>query len=228
MSNHTQQLSELSAQTAQERVSWALETYGERIVLASSFGAQSAVMLHMVSQAAPNIPVVLTDTGYLFPETYQFVDRLTEQLHLNLQVYSAAVSPAWQEARWGKRWEQGLEGLNAYNALNKVEPMRRALDEHKADAWFSGVRRQQSSGRAEREVVELQNDRYKVHPIIDWTDRDVFLYLKEHGLPYHPLWDQGYVSIGDWHTSKPLTADMEDEDTRFFGLKRECGLHQDV
>jgi phosphoadenosine phosphosulfate reductase len=228
MSNHIQQLSELSAQTAQERVSWALETYGERIVLASSFGAQSAVMLHMVSQAAPNIPVVLTDTGYLFPETYQFVDRLTQQLNLNLQVYSAAVSPAWQEARWGKRWEQGIEGLDAYNGLNKVEPMRRALDEHKAEAWFSGVRRQQSTERAEREVVELQNKRYKVHPIIDWTDRDVFLYLKEHHLPYHPLWDQGYVSIGDWHTSRPLTANMEEEDTRFFGLKRECGLHQDV
>lgn len=228
MSNHLEQLTTLDSQTAQERVSWALETFGERIVLASSFGAQSAVMLHMVSQQAPNIPVVLTDTGYLFPETYQFIDQLTEQLKLNLQVYSAPVSSSWQEARWGKRWEQGIEGLDAYNALNKVEPMRRALDEHQAEAWLSGVRRQQSSSRADREVVELQRERYKVHPILDWTDRDVFLYLKEHNLPYHPLWEQGYVSIGDWHTSKPLTADMAEEDTRFFGLKRECGLHQDV
>jgi phosphoadenosine phosphosulfate reductase len=228
MANPLEKLPELEQQTAQERVSWALDTYGERIVLASSFGAQSAVMLHLVSQLAPKIPVVLTDTGYLFPETYQFVDLLTQKLDLNLQVYSAQESSAWQEARWGKRWEQGIEGLDAYNALNKVEPMRRALDEHNAEAWLSGVRSQQSSSRAERKVLELQNGRYKVHPILDWTDRDVFLYLKEHDLPYHPLWEQGYVSIGDWHTSKPLTADMAEEDTRFFGLKRECGLHQDV
>lgn len=221
-------LSELDLQTPQERIAWALDTYGDRIVLASSFGAQSAVMLHMVSEQASNIPVVLTDTGYLFPETYRFVDQLTEKLKLNLQVYKASASAAWQEARYGKRWEQGIEGLDAYNAENKVEPMRRALEEHKAEAWFSGVRRQQSAGRAEREVLELQNGRYKVHPILDWTDRDVYLYLKEHNLPYHPLWEQGYVSIGDWHTSKPLTADMAEEDTRFFGLKRECGLHQDV
>lgn len=221
-------LPNLDSQSAQERVKWALDTYGERIVLASSFGAQSAVMLHLVSQQAPNIPVILTDTGYLFPETYNFVDQLNDKLKLNLQVYTAPTSAAWQEARWGKRWEQGIEGLNAYNAENKVEPMRRALADHQAEAWFSGVRRQQSASRAERQVLEQQNGRCKVHPILDWTDRDVYLYLKEHGLPYHPLWEQGYVSIGDWHTSKPLTGDMAEEDTRFFGLKRECGLHQDV
>lgn len=228
MTIELENLPNLEAQSAEQRVSWGLDTYGEKIVLASSFGAQSAVMLHMATQLAPNIPVVLTDTGYLFPETYQFIDQLTEQLKLNLQVYSASASSAWQEARWGKRWEQGLEGIDAYNAENKVEPMRRALTEYEAEAWFSGVRRQQSTSRAERQVLELQNGRYKIHPILDWTDRDVYLYLKEHNLPYHPLWEKGYVSIGDWHTSRPLTADMAEEETRFLGLKRECGLHQDV
>jgi len=218
----------LEQEPAEDRVAWALERYGDRIVLASSFGAQAAVSLHMVTRQRPDIPVVLIDTGYLFPETYQFIDEMTDRLGLNLTVYRPALSPAWQETRYGKLWEQGVEGLNKYNEINKIEPMRRALAELDADAWIAGLRRQQSTSRAERTVLEMQNDRIKVHPLIDWTDRDVFQYLKRFDLPYHPLWHEGYVSIGDRQLTRPLTADMTEEETRFFGLKRECGLHEDV
>ena len=220
---------ELAGRTAEQRVAWALAQFPEQIALSSSFGVQAAVLLHMVSVQKPAIPVILIDTGYLFPETYRFIDELTERLRLNLHVYRARLGPAWQEARYGRLWEHGLDGIERYNLLNKVEPMRRALEELNVRAWFSGLRRQQSRSRQNREVLERgQDGRWRLHPIVDWSDRDVFNYLRRHDLPYHPLWHEGYVSVGDWHTTSKLTAGMREEDTRVFGLKREGGLHEQL
>src|SRR5690606_21577907 len=109
--------------------------------------------------------------------------------------------------------------------LRKVEPMQRALKELGVATWIAGLRRSQSRSRAKIDFLERKDGRWKLHPIADWTDRDVGQYLTRHALPYHPLWDKGYVSIGDVHTTRPLTADIGVEETRFFGLKRECGLH---
>ncbi len=219
---------DLEKRSAEQRVAWALENFPGHVVLTSSFGAQSAVCLHLVSIQQPDIPVVLVDTGYLFPETYQFIDDLTERLSLNLHIYRAQHSSSWQEARYGKLWEQGLEGIERYNHINKVEPMQRALKDLGATAWISGLRRQQAKSRQQLEVLLWRNGRCKVHPLIDWTDRDVYRYLTRCNLPYHPLWEQGYVSIGDVHTTRRLADGMSEEDTRFFGLKRECGLHEHV
>ncbi len=219
---------ELEALPAVRRVEWALEKFGDQIAMTSSFGAQSAVLLHMATRLRPRLPVILIDTGYLFTETYKFVDDLTERLNLNLRVYRNPLSPAWQEARWGKLWENGVEGIERYNEMNKVEPMDRALQELGLEAVMSGVRRQQSSTRENFPVLATQKGRIRVHPIVDWTDMDIGKYLTEHDLPYHPLWDEGYVSIGDWHTSQRLTDGMSPEETRFFGLKRECGLNEEL
>ena len=216
----------LEAMDAQARVAWALENLPANHIVSSSFGAQSAVMLHMLTQAQPNIPVVLTDTGYLFPETYGFIDELTEKLDLNLHVYRAKLSAAWQEARFGRLWEKGIEGIEKYNQMNKVEPMQRALGELKAGTWFAGLRRSQSDTRGKLPVLQKVGNQFKLYPIIDWSNKDLHYYLKEHNLPYHPLWEQGYVSIGDWHTTQSLQEGMNEQDTRFFGLKRECGLHE--
>ena len=120
---------QLEKSSAEERVSWTLENLPGAFVLSSSFGIQAAVSLHLVTRQQPDIPVILTDTGYLFPETYRFIDQLTEQLGLNLKVFRAETSAAWQEARYGKLWEQGVEGIEQYNQINKVEPMNRALQE---------------------------------------------------------------------------------------------------
>jgi len=217
---------ELAGLHAEARVAWTLARFPGRTVLSSSFGAQSAVLLHMATRQQPDLPVILVDTGYLFPETYRFVDELTGRFGLNLQVYRAELSAAWQEARYGRLWEQGVNGLDRYNHMNKVAPMQRALRELGADAWLSGIRRSQSRSRSGRDFVEVQNGRAKVHPIADWNDRDVYLYLREYDLPYHPLWHEGYVSIGDVHTTRRLADGMDEEETRFFGLKRECGLHE--
>ena len=216
----------LAEATAEDRIAFALAEWKPNIILSSSFGAQSAVLLHMVTQQWPEVPVVLLDTQYLFPETYRFVDELTERLHLNLQVYKSPISREWQEARYGKLWKEGLAGITEFNQINKVEPMARALRELNAQAWITGVRRGQSSTRRSLETLALQDGIVKVHPIYDWTNKDVHQYLTQNDMPYHPLWYEGYVSIGDVQTSRPLTAELTEEETRFFGLKRECGLHE--
>ncbi|EII3003468.1 phosphoadenylyl-sulfate reductase [Vibrio cholerae] len=218
---------QLESLTAQERVEWALENLQGNHALSSSFGIQAAVMLHLLTSVKSDIPVVLTDTGYLFPETYQFIDELTERLKLNVKVYSAPVSSAWQEARYGKLWEQGVEGIERYNQINKVEPMRRALNELNIGTWFSGLRREQSQSRASLPILSVQNGVFKFLPVIDWNNKEVHYYLKDHDLPYHPLWEQGYLSVGDTHTTQKWQPGMSEEQTRFFGLKRECGLHED-
>lgn len=216
---------QLEAMSAEERVQWAVEHLPGEHALTSSFGAQAAVSLHLVTQALPAVPVVLIDTGYLFPETYRFIDELVLKLRLDLRVYQPAMSSAWLEARHGRLWEQGVEGIEQYNSLRKQEPMKRALAELKVGTWFAGLRRQQSRSRSAIKPLEFRDGRWKVHPIYDWSDRQVFDYLRRHDLPYHPLWHEGYVSIGDWHTTRSLAEAGDPEATRFFGLKRECGLH---
>ncbi|MFH8135628.1 phosphoadenosine phosphosulfate reductase [Pantoea osteomyelitidis] len=216
----------LEKRSAEERVSWALDNLPGAFVLSSSFGIQAAVSLHLVTRLRPDIPVILTDTGYLFPETYRFIDELTDKLDLNLHVFRAETSPAWQEARYGKLWEQGVEGIEKYNQINKVEPMNRALETLGAHTWFAGLRRDQSGSRANLPVLAVQRGVFKILPIIDWDNRQVYQYLKQHNLKYHPLWDEGYLSVGDTHTTKKWEPGMAEEETRFFGLKRECGLHE--
>jgi phosphoadenosine phosphosulfate reductase len=212
--------------SAEERIEQAAELLPARHVLTSSFGAQAAVMLHMANAVIPRIPVILIDTGYLFPETYRFIDELTALLSLNLKVFRSDVSPAWQESRFGKLWDQGLHGIEKYNRLNKREPLEAAMRSLDAGTWFAGLRRDQAATRAEIAPIEHKGGRYKVHPIFDWTDREVGRYLAQHRLPYHPLWEKGYPSIGDWHTTRSLAEVDRIEDLRFFGLKRECGLHE--
>ena len=215
----------LAARDASERVQWAIATLPGEHVLSSSFGAQSAAVLHLVTRESADIPVVLIDTGYLFPETYRFADELTSKLGLNLRAYRPQIGAAWMEARFGKLWEQGIDGINRYNRLRKVEPMQRALGDLGARTWIAGLRRSQTQERHSIDFLELRDGRWKFHPIADWSDRDVWNYLQLHNLPFHPLWEQGYISIGDVHTTRAWQPGMREEDTRFFGLKRECGLH---
>ncbi|MFT5453458.1 MAG: phosphoadenosine phosphosulfate reductase [Enterobacterales bacterium] len=221
--NNTDQI--LAKLTAEQRVEYSLHNFPSNVALSSSFGAQSAVSLHMVSLIYPDIPVILVDTGYLFPETYQFIDQLTEQLNLNLKVFRSNISNVWQEARFGQRWSQTDDDLRAYNQMNKVEPMERALESLNIGTWFAGVRRTQTSSRSNLPFVQMFNNRVKVHPLIDWTNQKLHSYLAKHKLPYHPLWNKGYVSIGDTHSTVPLSVGINEEQTRFGGRSRECGLH---
>lgn len=217
----------LQGQSPPAIIQWAADQFGDRLVLSTSFGIQSAVMLHLVTSVLPEIPVVWVDTGYLPDKTYLFAEQLTERLRLNLKVYQSPISPARMEALYGKLWESDrLEDFNRYDQMRKVEPMQRALRELGATAWLAGLRRQQTEHRQNLGYVAYQGSYHRIYPILDWHSRDVYNYLQEHNLPYHPLFDEGYVTVGDWHSSRPLLADDQHErDTRFRGLKQECGLH---
>ncbi len=218
---------ELATAEAAELVQWGKTTFCDRMVMSTSFGIQAAVMLHLVTQVVPDIPVIWVDTGYLPAETYKFAEELTKKLKLNLKVYQSSISPARMEALHGKLWEQNdLEALNLYNYIRKVEPMQRALKEHSTQAWLAGLRSNQTKHRQTLQRIDLQENIYKIHPILSWNSKDIYKYLTANDLPYHPYFDLGYVSVGDWHSSRPLTADDTDaRDTRFNGLKQECGLH---
>ena len=218
---------ELARLKAGERLQLLHQRYGKRLVASTSFGLQAAVMLDLIARNAPEIPVIFIDTGYHFPETYRYAAELTERFGTDLRVYHPTHSAARIEALWGKLWEQGKEGMDKYGVLTKIEPMDRALREPGGDVWISGLRRSQSSTRVERPFAEQQKKTLKVYPILDWADAQVSVYMHDRGLPRHPLEAEGYVTMGDWHSTRPAIDGLDAEATRFNGEKYECGLHLD-
>ncbi|MEM6911941.1 MAG: phosphoadenylyl-sulfate reductase [Verrucomicrobiota bacterium] len=217
---------EFAQLTLKERFALIGERFGERAIASTSAGAQASVMLHLVTKHLPQLPIVFIDTGYHFRETYHYLETLKERFGADFRVYTSKITPARQEALWGQRWEGDAKDLEQYGLLNKVEPMNRALRELGATTWLSGVRRAHSSGRAQRNFFEQQKGTLKIFPILDWSEDDMANYMTLYSLPAHPLVEKGYVSIGDWHSTKPLEEGMHAEDTRFNGIKRECGLHE--
>ena len=179
---------ELSAEVAPlragDRIRLLHERLGDRLVATTSFGIQAAVMLHLIHEHAPKIPIVFIDTGYLFPETYRYIEQLSGLLEkLDLRIYQPSVTAARMEALWGRIWEGGREDMERYAMLTKIEPMNRALRDLGADVWLSGLRRSQSSTRSDRPFVERQKKTLKAYPILDWADVQVELYLRQHDLP---------------------------------------------
>jgi phosphoadenosine phosphosulfate reductase len=215
----------LETADATEVIRKAYETFGKDLVLSSSFGADSALMIHLASQVVPGIRVIFIDTGYLFPETYRFAEELRRVYDFKLVVYSPKITAARQEALHGQLWEQGEEGVRRYLEINKVEPMRRALEELGVKAWLAGLRANQTEHRRSLTKVGLQDGRIKLHPILDWDRDRVEAYFAEHRLPRHPLVKEGYVSIGDVHSTIPIADGQDERAGRFLGVKRECGLH---
>ena len=221
-------LPELRSKGPAERVAWALRTFPHQALVTTSFGAQSAAFLHLVTQVDAKIPVLFIDTGYHFPETLSFAKDLTGRLGLNLQVYRPALSPAEIESTHGRLWEQGPAGLEKFHEIIRVEPMRRAFADWKPQIWIAGLRRSGSSHRQAQEILSRTEARWKLLPILEWSDREVGAYLQTHRLPYHPLWEKGYVSIGDRVTTRRLDEVADPSQVRHFGWKRECGIHDRV
>lgn len=222
-------LAHLNAQFEGQRpqllLDWARRCFGEDLILSTSFGAESALMLHLVSESIPHIRVVFIDTGYLFPETYRFAEQLTERFKLDVRVYTPRFTPARQEALFGRLWQGNQQELERYHQLNKVEPMDRALRELAPRAWLSGVRRHQTAFRQQLSPIEPHQQLLKLHPILHWTQQDVAQYMAEHQLPYHPLYQQGYRSIGDVHSTRPTSSEQDPRAGRLLGEHSECGIH---
>ncbi|MFK7820069.1 MAG: phosphoadenylyl-sulfate reductase [Planctomycetaceae bacterium] len=217
-------------ESAQTLLQWARRRFGRKLVMSTSFGTQSAVTLHLATQIDPNVPVVWIDTGYLPKETYQYATTLTRELGLNLHHYESHLSPFDMEKQYGRLWEGDDEAdLNLYDQIRKVEPMQRALNELNAEGWVSGLRTQQTEFRQRLPAIRKTNDgRYRIYPILKWSSLDVQEYMKSIGLPQHPLTANGYATVGDTHSSRPVSKyDKHERDTRFRGRKQECGLHFD-
>jgi len=223
----------LKLQKPEDIVEWAVKS-GD-VAMMSSFGTQAAVLLHLASQTQPDIPVIMIDTGYLLPETYTYAEELKQLLGLNLHVVSPAMTSARMEATHGKLWESDDDASHKlYGKITKTEPMGRALESLpvKPGLMLSGLRASQTEARKDMKHVSMQsNGSLKVLPMLNMSDRDVEDYMAHHRLPQHPLALKGYVTVGDWHSSRPLAEGETAADarkTRFGGKFEECGLHIDA
>jgi phosphoadenosine phosphosulfate reductase len=221
---------ELEPLTPQQRLAWAQQRFGAGFALTTSFGIQAAVLLHMVSElgraSGATVPVIWVDTGYLPPETYRYADQLCGQLELDLHVAQSAMSPARMEALHGQLWETGrVDDLELYHRIRKVEPLDRMLNQLQVTCWASGVRGNQTDHRRAMRPLDPVRQRWSLRPLLSWSNRDVYYYLQDNGLPQHPLFEQGYSTVGDWHSSAPDGAEASGRATRFSGLKQECGIH---
>ena len=215
---------------AQDQLHWAYEKFGEKFVLTTSFGIQSAVLLHMTvalkSRKKPK--VIWIDTGYLPQETYNYAEELTKLFELDLYVAQSSISPARMEAVYGKLWETGeLKDLNKYHQIRKIEPLENALSELDALCWASGVRKGQTKNRESMSHIDYIRDRLTLRPLLNWTKKDIFYYMENNNLPQHPLFEKGYSTVGDWHSSIPENNNSKGRSTRFGGVSEECGIHVD-
>ena len=192
-----------------------------RLALVSAFGPASLVAIDLLSNVAPGLPVIFIDTLHHFPETLAHVERVRERYHLDLRVFRPAETRAAFEAEHGTRlWEHDLE---RYQQVAKVEPFRRATAE--LDAWFTGRRREQAKTRVQLPVFE-RGEQIRVNPLANWTRSEVWRYILEHEIPYNPLHDQGFTSIGDEPLTTPVAPGEHERAGRWRGLgKTECGIH---
>lgn len=193
-----------------------------KLALVSAFGPASLVVLYHTSRLAPRLPVIFIDTLHHFPETLEHVERIRGHFGLNLKVYRPAATRDKFESRYGPHlWERDLD---LYQRVSKVEPFRRATAH--LDGWITGRRREQSETRAHLPIFEV-GDRVRVNPLARWTRGQVWNFILDHGIPYNPLHDQGYASIGDAPLTTPVYAGEPERAGRWRGLGRmECGIHQ--
>ena len=206
-------------------IRWAVETFHPDAALTSSFGADSAALLHMALKADPKISVRTVDTGFLFPETQRFTEELRRKFNLNLMVVRTSLPKA------------EIDRLTAEHAAGRAIDDKFCCGQYKREAteraladvrcWITGLMRAEAKTRSNTPIVErLANGMAKVAPIAAWTQRQIHDYMTRHGLPYHPLWAQGYTSIGcALHTQRPVDPN-DPRSGRWAGQdKTECGIH---
>lgn len=213
-------------QSPQEILRWGWSTFGPDIALLSSFGTESSVLLHMISEVAPETKVLFLETGYHFPETLQYQKDLVKSLKLNLVELKAEMGrEAFVKTYGDKLYETNPDRCCE---INKVQPLQRALKDYKA--WISGIRRGQGPTRKNIHILEEYDNGghllYKLNPLANWTSKDAWQYMKEHHLPVHPLFEKGYTSIGCWPCTRPVLPGEDDRAGRWAGrVKTECGIH---
>ncbi|HEY9646712.1 MAG TPA: phosphoadenosine phosphosulfate reductase [Chroococcidiopsis sp.] len=215
-----------------EILSWSIANFPTGLVQASAFNVDDIVitdLLYRELKPATPVPVMFLDTLYHFPQTLELVAKVKDIYNLDLQVYKTPEASTREEfaAHYGEAlWEQDVK---KFHLVTKIEPLQRGLTELGAIAWITGRRRDQALTRTIMPIVELDNqNRLKINPLANWTRKDSWAYVAEHGVTYNPLHDQGYPSIGDEPLTTPV-ADGEDERAgRWRGMgKTECGIHME-
>ena len=214
---------EFEAMPAEDLLRWAATEFAERLVLTCSWQKQSSVLVHMISELGLDVDVVELDTQLFFRETYETRDLLVARYGLNL-IRPPLISVAEQHRREGPNlWERDPDRCCH---IRKVEPLLHALEPY--EAWISGIRRDQSPSRARTPKVQW-SDRYgvwKLHPLADWDEKRVWAYIVVNEIPYNPLHDVGYRSIGCIPCTRPTAPDEEERAGRWAGSdKLECGIH---
>jgi phosphoadenosine phosphosulfate reductase len=221
--DHEAIAAELEASSAREALEWMFDTFGSEHYIACSFQKTSSVTAHLASQINPEARFFYLDTDVLFPETYETRDRLAEHLGVEFDRFHNLTLEEQAAQHGDELWKRDPDSCCG---LRKVEPMRRALSS--VDCWVAGVRREDSSRRSHTPKFgwDKRFDLWKLNPLADWTERDVWNYIREHHLPYNPLHDQGYPSIGCTHCTQPVGPGGSARDGRWAGVaKTECGIN---
>jgi len=222
---------ELEGLSTEEVLKWVVDTYGDRVALACSFGAEDVVLVDLLSRVTDRPRVFAIDTGRLHGETYEVAERLRERYGLSLETYypqrEAVETLAREQGFFSFR--QSLEARHACCHIRKVEPLNRALGE--LDAWITGLRREQSVTRTAVQVIE-QDEAHgglaKLNPLVDWTDDQVWEHIRAHQVPYNRLHDEGYPSIGCEPCTRAVKPGEHPRAGRWWWESpehKECGLH---
>ena len=213
---------------AEEILTWGHKRFNNQFAITTSFGIQSSVLLNMVNKLSlqKKIKIFWIDTGYLPQETYHYAEKLINDLSLEIEILQSELSPARMEAIYGKLWETNkASDLDKYHEIRKIKPLENGLEKYNINCWASGVRSSQTENRNKMKFLDIIRQRLSLRPLLNWTNKDIFYYMEEHNLPPHPLFNKGYSTVGDWHSSNPDGIETKGRATRFGGIKQECGIH---
>jgi phosphoadenosine phosphosulfate reductase len=214
---------DFETRSSEDIIRWAAQEFGPGVAMSTSFGVESAVLLHLVTQIKPDIPVLFTNTGFHFQETLDHRDYLVERLKLNLRELKPEMPNEQFLAQYGKLYEKDPD---ACCAINKIAPFEKGLKDYQA--WITGIRHNQAVTRKSAQFVENYRDTLvKVNPLLNWTGKMFWDYAKKYDLPYHPLWEKGYLSIGcsPENCTRPVKLGEDPRSGRWAGTgKIECGI----
>ncbi len=217
-------------QSAQQIIDWSYRQFGDDLVMTSSFGDQAAVLIHLATQIKPDIRIIFVDTGYLFPETHLFMEQVRQRFNLNVWTYRTKNDPVQWLKTAAENEPTWRNDIDACCAANKNEPMERAFKTIGAKAYLRGIRREQNAKRQNDEFIQWapRYGSYAISPMLNWSRKDIGLYMKQHDLPYHPLIEKGYLSIGcnPLSCTRPVQIGEDPRSGRWAGTgKLECGIN---
>ncbi len=214
----------LEGQPAQVILRWAVEQFFPRLTMATAFGAEGNCIIHMLAEIEPGVRIFNLETGYQFKETLELRERIKDRYGIEVEYIRPELSVPEYEAEHGGPLYNSFSDQCCMD--RKSIPLRKAVVGY--DAWISAIRKDQTKDRAQAPVVgwDAKFSLVKINPLLQWTKKDVWNFIAKHDVPYNPLHDQGYPSIGCWPCTRPVADGDDDRAGRWFGtVKKECGLH---